>query len=201
GVSFSATPTQLTAAALPLADAPRMALEPSGGVDVVWGRNETWIIRSANGATFGTSATMLSNLSQDSGGPRVAVDSKGTIYVAWTDEVSKSSGSCNFYFNVAASGSTFNASNTRNLSKTDWAGAQPNWPNGFTGCSYDNLILLVDSQENLHMVWSDDMPDQSVLVGAYPVINSTGNSRVSFPTSLGSSPAASPHAVVVNNSS
>lgn len=201
GASFSATPRQLTTAALPLADAPRMVLEPSGGVDVVWGRNETWIIRSANGATFGTSATMLSNLSQDSGGPRVAVDSKSTIYVAWTDEVSKSSGSCNFYFNVAASGSTFNASNTRNLSKTDWAGAQPNWPNGFTGCSYDNLILLVDSQDNLHMVWSDDMPNQSVLVSAYPVINSTGNSRVSFPTSLGSSPAASPHAVVVNNSS
>jgi uncharacterized membrane protein len=198
GQSFSATPKQLTTAALPLADAPRMALEPSGGVDVVWGRNETWIIRSANGATFGTSATKLSNLSQDSGGPRVAVDSKSTIYVAWTDEVSKSSGSCNFYFNVAASGSTFNASNTRNLSNTDWAGAQPNWPNGFTGCSYDNLILLVDSQDNLHMVWSDDMPDQSVLVSAY---DSTGNSRVSFPTSLGSSPAASPHAVVVNNSS
>jgi hypothetical protein len=34
GVSFSATPKQLTTAALPLADAPRMALEPSGGVDV-----------------------------------------------------------------------------------------------------------------------------------------------------------------------
>ena len=201
GASFSATPKQLTTAALPLADAPRMALEPSGGVDVVWGRNETWIIRSANGATFGTSATKLSNLSQDSGGPRVAVDSKDTIYVAWTDEVSKSSGSCNFYFNVTAMSAPFTGTTTKNLAKTDWAGAQPNWPNGFTGCSYDNLILLVDSQDNLHLVWSDDMPDQSVLVSAYPVIASTGNSRVSFPKSLGSSPAASPHAVVVNNSS
>lgn len=201
GTSFSATPTPLTTAALPLADAPRMVLEPGGGVDVVWGRNETWAIHSANGATFPTAAVKISTPAQDSGGPRIAVDSKSTIYVAWTDEVSKSSGSCNFYFNVTASGSTFNAGNTRNLSNTDWAGAQPNWPNGFTGCSYDNLILLVDSQNNLHMVWSDDMPNQSVLVSAYPVINSTGNSHVSFPTTLSSSPAASPHAVVVNNSS
>ena len=115
--------------------------------------------------------------------------------------MSKSSGSCNFYFNVTASGSPFNAGEYKKPANTDWAGAQPNWPNGFTGCSYDNLILLVDSQDNLHMVWSDDMPDQSVLVSAYPVIDSTGNSHVSFPTSLSSSPAASPDAVVVNNSS
>ncbi len=220
GASFSATPTQLTTTALPLAEAPRMALEPSGGVDVVWGRNETWIIRSANGATFGTSATKLSNLSQDSGGPRIAVDSKGTIYVAWTDEINKlATGSyClqtgtsntttftntkggNFYFNMTASGTSFSATTTKNLANTDWAGVQARWQNGFFGCSYNNLILLVDSKDNLHLVWSDDMPDQDVLVSAYPVVDSTGNSRVSFPSSIGSSPAASPHAVIVNNSS
>jgi Viral BACON domain len=220
GQHFAATPTPLTSTALPLADAPRIALEPSGGVDVVWGQNETWAIHSVNGVTFPTSAVKISSAAQDSGGPRIAVDSKGTIYVAWTDEVNKlATGSyClqtgasntttftntlggNFYFNTTASGSAFNATNTRNLSNTDWAGIQPRWQFGFFGCSFDNLILLVDSQDNLHMVWSDDMPDEDVLVSAYPVIDSTGKSRVSFPTNLASSAAASPHAVVANNSS
>jgi hypothetical protein len=216
GQHFATTPTPLTAAALPLADAPRIALEPSGGVDVVWGRNETWAIHSANGATFPTPAVKISTAAQDSGGPRVAVDSKGTIYVAWTDEVNKlATGSyClqtatstttaftntvggNFYFNETAGGSAFDPRNTRNLSSTDWAGVVTRWQFGFFGCSYDNLILLVDAQDNLHMVWSDDMPDEDVLVSAY----SAGNSRVSFPANLASSAAASPHAVVVNNSS
>src|SRR4029077_12341870 len=107
----------------------------------------------------------------------------------------------NFYFNVTASGSAFDPSNTRNLSSTDWAGVVTKWQFGFFGCSYDKLILLVDSQDNLHMIWSDDMPDQDVLASAYPVVDSAGKSRVSFPTSLASSPAASPHAVVANNSS
>ena len=216
GQHFATTPTPLTLAALPLADAPRIALEPSGGVDVVWGRNETWAIHSADGATFPTTAVKISTAAQDSGGPRIAVDSKGTAYVAWTDEVNKlATGSyClqtatnnttsftnrlggNFYFNVTASGSGFNGGNTRNLSSADWAGVQPKWQFGFFGCSYDNLILLVDSQDNLHMVWSDDMPDEDILVSAY----GPGQSRVSFPTNVASSPAASPHAVVVNNSS
>ena len=220
GQHFATTPTPLTAATLPLADAPRMVLEPSGGVDVVWGRNETWTIHSADGATFPTPAVKISTAAQDSGGPRVAVDSKGTVYIAWTDEVNKlATGSyCtqtgtsnttsftntlggNFYFNVSAGGSVFNAGNTRNLSGTDWAGVVAKWQPGFFGCSYDNLILLVDSQDNLHMIWSDDMPDQDVLVSAYPFVDATGKSRVSFPTALNSTPAASPHAVVVNNGS
>jgi Viral BACON domain len=220
GQHFAATPTPLTAAALPLADAPRIALEPSGGVDVVWGQNETWAIHSANGVTFPTPAVQLSTAAQDSGGPRIAVDSKGTIYVAWTDEVNKlATGSyClqtgtnnttnftntlggNFYFNTTASGSGFNAANTRNLSNTDWAGVQPRWQFGFFGCSYDNLTLLVDSQDNLHMVWSDDTPDEDVLVSAYPVTDSAGKTRISFPTNLAPSAAASPHAIVANNGS
>jgi hypothetical protein len=80
GQHFATTPTPLTAATLPLADAPRMILEPSGGVDVVWGRNEVWAIHSADGATFPTPAVKISTAAQDSGGPRVAVDSKGTVY-------------------------------------------------------------------------------------------------------------------------
>ena len=220
GQSFATTPTPLTAAVLPLAEAPRMVLEPNGGVDVVWGRNETWAIHSADGATFPTSAVKISTAAQDSGGPRIAVDSRGTVYIAWTDEVNKlATGSyCtltgtsnitnftntlggNFYFNTTASGSAFNPGNTRNLSNTDWAGVATKWQPGFFGCSYDNLILLVDSQDNLHMIWSDDMPDEDVMASAYPVVDSTGKSRVSFPATLNASPAAAPHAVVVNNSS
>ena len=218
GGQHFAAPTSLTSASLPLADAPRMALEPGGGVDVVWGRNEAWAIHSSNGSTFPTAPVKISTAAQDSGGPRIAVDSKGTIYVAWTDEVNKlatgsyctqtgTSGTTtftntlggNFYFNVTATGSSFSPANTRDLSNTDWAGVVAKWQPGFFGCSYDNLILLVDSQNNLHLIWSDDMPDENVLVSAYPLI-SAGKSRVSFPTSISSSPAASPYAVIANNS-
>jgi hypothetical protein len=219
GQHFASTPTTLTRAALPLSDAPRIALEPNAGVDVVWGRNETWVVRSSDGATFLSSAVLISNATQDSGGARVTVDSKGNIYVVWSDEVNKlASGSyCkltttsttsaftntvggNFYFNATASGAAFAASNTRNLANTDWAGVFAKWQPGFFGCSYDSVLLLMDLQDNLHIVWSTDSPDQNILASSYPAAASTGSHRASFPAVLNTTPASSPHAVVANNS-
>ena len=219
GQHFASVPTSLTKTPLPLSDAPRIALEPSGGVDVVWGRNETWAVHSSDGSTFPTSAILISTAAQDSGGARVAVDSKGNIYVVWSDEVNKlASGSyCkltatstttaftntvggNFYFNVTASGAASAASNTRNLANTDWAGASARWQPGFFGCSYDSIDLLVDSKDNLHMIWSIDSPDQNVLASSYPAAGSAGSARASFPVVLNTTAAASPHAVVMNNS-
>jgi hypothetical protein len=230
GVSFLATPTKLTLSPIPLADGPRMAVDSTGIVSVVWGRDEADITQSSNGGGTFFAPIKISTVAQNSGGPRVAVDSKGTVYVVWTDEANKTAfGSyCSspastgtginglpiysntsggtVYVNITAPRTTPTATpstvgavtyGTRDLSATDWKGTSANWPNGFFGCSYDNLQILVDSGDNVHIVWADDLPDESVFASAYPlVVGSPGADLFSFPSIVTSQPSASPYATI-----
>jgi hypothetical protein len=59
------------------------------GVAVVWGNDSTWISRSPDGLTFSAAPIKLSTATQDSGGPRIAVDKSGNIFVAWTDRLAQ----------------------------------------------------------------------------------------------------------------
>jgi hypothetical protein len=112
----------------------------------------------------------------------------------------------NVYVNITAKGATPSPSpstvggvtyGTRSLSSTDWQGSNADWPNGFFGCSYDNMQLLMDSGDNLHLVWADDLPDQNVFASAYPLmVGAQGTAKFSFPSVLTNQPAASPHAVL-----
>jgi len=230
GAQFPTAPTKLTLAPTPMSDGPRMAVDSSGVISVVWGRDETDITQSNNvGGSFFAPIKISTN-PQNSGGPRVAVNSQGTVYVVWTDEANKNAtGSyCaspvitgvgldgkpiytntmggNVYVNITPKGSTPTPTpstvggvtyGTRSLSATDWQGTNADWPNGFFGCSYDNLQLLMDSGDNLHLVWADDLPDENVYASAYPlIVDALGTAKFSFPSILTNQPAASPYAAL-----
>jgi len=218
GGAFPAKPARASLTPMPLVHGPRMAVDSSGLITVVWGRDETDISQSTDGGATFSPPIKLSTPPQNSGGPRVAVDSKGTIYVVWADELHKNDAGSyclekdtkntavfnntlggNVYFNQTAKATTPSARATRNLSNAEWKGLNPKWPMGFFGCSYDNVMLIMDSSDNLHLVWSDDLPDEDILVSAYPVFDSTGAAKFEFPRNLAQSAAASPHAVIDQN--
>jgi hypothetical protein len=188
------TTVQVSPAADPplLVDGPRLAFA-GAGVDVVWGNTATWISQSGDGIHFGA-PILLSIAAQDSGGPRIAVDNSGNIFVAWTDKLAEdrmtpgnyctfptgtpdpngvinmyTNGSGgNYYLNFTPGGANAfpSAANTRSLSSSDWINKDPAYPNGYFGCSYDNLQLFFDPQDKLHLIWADEAPLEDLLTSA-----------------------------------
>jgi len=199
-----------------------------GRVNVVWGQTGVWISQSVDGMTLWASTSLLPVTNPptpppDTGGPRIAVSVTNHIFVVWTDEANKNAqGSyCtipasatppftnavggNFWINeTLPSQASPSALNTRNLSNTDWFNGgslhDPRFPMGFFGCSYDNLKLFTNPVGGLvHLVWSDDSPDEDVLTseshGTYPAGSPqfANETQFSFPINLAAHSAASPN--------
>jgi hypothetical protein len=216
-----------TVGPVPLADTPRLAFDHLGRVNVVWGQTGVWISQAQDGTTFGPAISLLpvttpATPAPDTGGPRIAVDAQDNIFVVWTDEANKNAqGSyCTiaansnppftnmtggyFWINETLPSQTLpSALNTRNLSNNDWFNGgslhDARFPNGFFGCSYDNLKLFTDPVGGLvHLIWSDDSPDEDVLTseshGTYPAGSQfAGETQFSFPINLAAHLAASPN--------
>jgi hypothetical protein len=227
GQTNFSSPTLVSAITGPvaLADSPRLGFDTSGKVNVVWGQTAAWISQSVDGKTF-TNTVNLASTSPvpNTGGPRVGVDVFGNIYVAWTDvaganapgsyclgvapgavETATSGG--NFWMNETLANNLPSPANTRNLSNTDWA--SPNrspsdiqrFPNGFFGCSFDNLSLFVDGTGRMHLLWSDQAPIEDILTSKTEFTYQAGSPfagdvAFSFPINLASLPAASPQVAV-----
>ena len=84
--------TQVSTNSVALVSAPRLAFV-GAGVDVVWGNDGVWISQSTtNGLSFGRHLYLSATVAQDSGGPRIAVDSNANIFVAWTDRLAQDQG-------------------------------------------------------------------------------------------------------------
>jgi hypothetical protein len=224
-LAISTTPT--TPTGVPLADSPRVAFDTTGAVDVVWGQNNVWISQSVDGIQFPNPpiSLMPANTPVDTGGPRIAVDAAGDIFVAWTDESGKNQAGSYCTGEVMANGSVTNvsggnfwinetlpskivgtpvnisATNTRNLSNNDWAHVNSKFPLGFYGCSYDNLNLFLDGLGRLHLLWSDDSPFQDVLTSENHGNRADGFTLFSFPINLATHSAASPDVAVDKNGS
>jgi hypothetical protein len=210
----------------PLADSPRAAFDTSGRVNVVWGQTGVWISQSMDGINFGSPISLLPvtnppTLPPNTGGPRVAADVSGNIYVAWTDVAGANApgsyclGPAPGAIETATSGGNFwmnetlattppslpSPANTRNLSNNDWKGPSTRFPNGFFGCSFDNLSLFVDGTGRMHLLWSDETPDEDILTSktesTYPAGSPfAGDVVFSFPINLATYAAASPEVAV-----
>jgi len=144
----------------------------------------------------------------------------GNIYVAWTDvaganaansyclgaapgAIESASSGGNFWMNETLANTTPNGANTRNLSNNDWKGPSTRFPNGFFGCSFDNLSLFVSGTGTINLLWSDEAPDPDILTsethGTYKYQAGSpyaGDVQFSFPINLASFPAASPQVAV-----
>ena len=216
--------TQVSTTPVKLVDAPRLAFD-GAGIDVVWGNTSTWISRSPDGVTF-DAPIPLSTAPQDSGGPRVAVDKSGNIFVAWTDRLAEDQNQLgnyctyptgttdangvitvvsnnfggNFYLNETLGGATPSSTSTRSLSNQDWKGVDPKWPNGYFGCSFDNLQLFFDQNYALHLLWADEAPTEELLTST--ATQAGGSPLFKFPVALaGSEGASSPRAAADANGS
>ena len=224
-IAISTTPT--TPTGVPLADSPRLSFDTTGAVNIVWGQNNVWISQSVDGIHFPNPPIPLmpANTPVDTGGPRIAVDAAGNIFVAWTDESGKNQAGSYCTGEVIANGSVTNgsggnfwinetfpssalggplnisATNTRNLSINDWKGPSSKFPLGFFGCSYDNLGLFLDGGGRLHLLWSDDSPFEDVLTSENHGNRADGFTLFSFPINLANVPAASPSVAVDKNGS
>jgi hypothetical protein len=162
---------------------PRVAVDSKGTVYVVWTDEAN---KTASGSYC---SSPISTGTGTNGLPIYSNTSGGTVYV-----------------NITAPGTTPTATTstlgavtygTRSLSATDWKGTSANWPNGFFGCSYDNLQILVDSGDNVHIVWADDLPDESVFASAYPLAGGSPAANLfSFPSIVTTQPSASPYAAI-----
>ena len=206
GLTFPTT-TKVSATPAVLVDSPRLAFD-GVGVDVVWGNQATWISQSATGVTFAAPIT-LSIAAQDSGGPRIAVDKSGNVFVAWTDRLAEDQNQqgnyCtqpagttngngiittytntfggNYYLNekLAAAPRPSSAS-TRNLSNS-WKDSS--YPSGYFGCSFDSLQLFFDQNDNLHLLWADEAPIEDLLTStAIPPASGSGLPTFTFPIGL-----------------
>ena len=162
---------------------PRVAVSSQGTVYVVWTDESN---KNASGSYC--SAPVVTGVGLD-GKPIYSNTMGGNVYVNITAKGATPSPTAS-----TVGGTTFG---TRSLSSTDWLGANADWPNGFFGCSYDNMQLLMDSGDNLHLVWADDLPDQNVFASAYPLmVGAQSTAKFSFPSVLTNQPAASPYAVL-----
>jgi hypothetical protein len=213
-----------------LAGSPRMAFDFSGKANVVWGRTGVWISQSQDGKNFGVPISLVPPAvptvpptpppALDTGGPRVIADNANNIFVAWTDEASKNAAGSyctstepppgtpvpntlggNVFVNEKLASAAFSAAATHNLSKESWKGVDAKFPNGFFGCSYDNLSLITDRVGLVHLVWSDDSPIEDILTSQVETVtNADGTYTFSFPFNLAGQSAASPKVVTDANS-
>ncbi len=67
------------------APVPRIAVDPSGGVDIVWGQSAAYFARTTNsGSSF--AVTQLSNAPMARVSPRMAISTQGsTVYIVWAN--------------------------------------------------------------------------------------------------------------------
>ena len=129
---------------------PRIAVDPSGGVDIVWGQSAAYFARTTNsGSSF--AVTQLSTAPMASESPRTAISTQGTVYVVW-----ENAGSCPTI--------TFGRSTDNGANFTDYAVADQLTVNGAqeTGCTSDVQIAL-GSNNTIHLLWANDSPIQDLI--------------------------------------
>lgn len=129
---------------------PRMAVDPSGGVDIVWGQSAAYFARTTNsGSSF--AVTQLSTAPMARVSPRTAINAQGTVYVVW-----ENAGSCPTI--------TFARSTDNGANFTDYAVADQLTVNGAqeTGCTSDVQIAL-GSNNTIHLLWANDSPIQDLI--------------------------------------
>jgi hypothetical protein len=72
------------------APVPHVAVDPSGGVDIVWGQTGAYFARTTDGGnSFIVTTPALSTSPMASVSPRLAISASGTVYVVW-----ENAGSC-----------------------------------------------------------------------------------------------------------
>ena len=177
------------------APTPRIAVDPSGGVDIVWGQNGAWFWHLAKGASA-PSVVQLTNSAMASQSPRMAINAQGFVYVVW-----ENAGSCPT-ITLARSTDSGVSFNNYAVDDTLTVGGvkQP-------GCASDALISVVQLASStkpkyaIHLLWANDSPVLD-LIATYAIDDTnssfTGFQEVVF-TNLAGPPAHTPQMAIDAN--
>jgi len=124
---------------------PRVAVDSSGGVHLVWsdttpGDSEIYYKQSTDGGGTWATSQRLTFSSGSSGNPDIAVDSTGKLHVVWED---KAPGNSEIYYKRSPDGgATWSTSKRLTWNEgTSWSPA-----------------VAVDSSDSVHAVWSESTP-------------------------------------------
>jgi hypothetical protein len=148
GVTFSTAPQNLSNST-GYSYSPRIAVDASGGVNVLWvdttpGYRAVFFRRSADGGATFSAPTNVSKGPADSGNPEVAVDAGGNIIVVWEND--------NITFGVFCAHSVDGGAS--------FSPPVPVNPATSTTGSHGPQLAL-DASGNLYVAWEDDFNSQS----------------------------------------
>jgi hypothetical protein len=127
------------------APVPHMAVDPSGGVDIVWGQTGAYFARTTDGGnSFTVTTPALSTSPMASVSPRLAISASGTVYVVW-----ENAGSCP---TITFARSTDKGAHFTNYPVDDTLTVNTVQQ---TGCTYDVQIAL-GASNTIHLLWAND---------------------------------------------
>jgi hypothetical protein len=132
------------------APVPHMAVDPSGGVDIVWGQSAAYFARTTDGGkSFVTTTPPLSTSRMASVSPRIGVNAQGT-YVIWENADPN-------YPTSDCPTITFARSTDNGASFTEYPVDDTLTVNQGTetGCTHDVQIAL-GANNTIHLLWAND---------------------------------------------
>jgi hypothetical protein len=133
------------------APVPHVTVDPSGGVDIVWGQNGAYFARSANGTSF-SGAVQLTASAMASESPRMAIDPRGYIYAVWAN-ADPNCPSMTFARSINLGGTfqTYPVSDALTV-----GGSQE------TGCA-SKVQIALGASNTIHLLWANDTPIQDLV--------------------------------------
>ena len=133
------------------APVPHMTVDPSGGVDIVWGQNGAYFARSTNGTSF-SAAVQLTASAMASESPRMAIDPRGYVYAVWAS-ADPNCPSMTFArsTNLGETFQTYPVSDVLTV-----GGVQE------TGCA-SKVQIALGASNTIHLLWADDTPIQDLV--------------------------------------
>jgi hypothetical protein len=127
------------------APVPHMAVDPNGGVDIVWGQTAAYFARTTDGGnSFATTTPPLSTSPMASVSPRLVISAAGTVYVVW-----ENAGSCP---TITFARSTDNGATFTNYPVDDTLTVNTVQQ---TGCTYD-VQMALGANNTIHLLWAND---------------------------------------------
>lgn len=156
---------------------PRIAVDPSGGVDVVWGQTAAFFARSTDqGISFAT-VTQLSSSPMQSVSPRIAIGAQGSIDVVWVEADPNFPNNCTSQpIKFARSTNAGKSFATYTVADDLTVNQQP-----VKGCTSDVQIAADASNNTIHLLWANENVQIQDLITTYATDSDPFSTNPSFP--------------------
>lgn len=149
------------------APVPHMAVDPGGGVDVVWGQSGAYFARFSAGVF--SAAVPLTTSAMASQSPRIAINSAGHVFIVWEDAAACPTIMFARSTNGGASFATYSVADNLTVN------GQP-----VAGCASDAQIA-VGASNTVHLLWANQNTQIQDLIATYATDTDQAFSGSTFP--------------------